>query len=191
MFVVRNEAYENSQPFHKHSLMMNKQTFKLNPKGKCFSFEYWSCHEVKLMRKGFNARRSQICSVLRLSRQTRTENSLGNISKTCLRWILAIRLQSPKWEAKIFCGISKAGGIFKRKNYQTREIGNQTNVFYAKHFCPSDQPHLNINNALLGETFTKETRKLNLGREASKKLDDDWQKTNVITKNDWKISSIM
>lgn len=36
MFVVRNEAYENSQPFYKHSLMMNEQTFKLNPKGKCF-----------------------------------------------------------------------------------------------------------------------------------------------------------
>lgn len=101
-----------------------------------FSFEYWSCHGVKLMRKGSNARRSEKCSVLRLSRQTRTEKSLGNISKTCLRWILVIRLQSPKRETKIFCGIRRLVVFSNGKNYQTRETENQTNVFYANTFLP-------------------------------------------------------
>lgn len=69
-------------------------------------------------------------------KQTRTENSLGNIFKTCLRWILAIRLQSPKRETKIFCGIRRLVVFSNGKNYQTRETENQTNVFYANTFLP-------------------------------------------------------
>lgn len=157
-----------------------------------FSFEYWSCHGVKLMRKGSNARRSEKCSVLRLSRQTRTENSLGNILKTCLRWILVIRLQSAERETKIFLRHSKVVGVLQRK-----KLSNARNWKPNKRFLREYISTRLINRIWISITLSsqkhlrKKLEKWIWGREAAKKLDDDWQKINVITKNDWKISSIM
>lgn len=193
MFVVRNEAYENSQPFHKHSLMMNEQTFKLNSKGKCFSFEYWSCHGVKLMRKGFNARRSQKCSVLRLSRQTRIENSFGKYFQNMFSLNISDQITIDYTRSEDFFAAFQVWWYSQtEKNHQTRETENQTNILYANTFLPVWTTNLNINISSLTKRFAKETQKnLSWGREATKKPNNDWQKTNVITKNDWKISSIM